>query len=173
MTDYIDNDEEINFRSTPVVDKGTGTNFDDDNYFPDIEPVTVNLFECEHPVHDALAHFERPISDVGTDHIFITDIDFLEQDSVEYEDTLREYAESLKTGHSRKASIILEMEHDGLVFEHWRSWVNQTLLGCHVVSLSCTHLHYKVLVIQEELIYTGQPHYNAIFGVHGNRPCYK
>ena len=110
MTDYIDNAKEMNFRSTPLVDKGTGTNFDDDDYFPDIEPVTVNLIDCEHPVHDALAHFERPISDVGTDHIFITDIDFLEQDSVEYEDTLREYAESLKTGHSRKASIILEME---------------------------------------------------------------
>ena len=102
MTDYIDNTEEVNFRSTPVVDIGTGTNLDDENYFNDIEPVTANS-EC--PVNGDFAHFERPTSGVGLEHIFITDIDFLEQDSVEYEDTLREYAESLKTGHGRKVSI--------------------------------------------------------------------
>ena len=101
MTDNTENTEGFNFRSTPVVDTGTGTNLDDENYFADIEPVTA----IERPVNGDLAHFERPTTGVVPEHVFITDLDFIERESVEYEDTLRKYAESLKTGHSVKVSL--------------------------------------------------------------------
>ena len=54
-----------------------------------------------------------------------------------------------------------------------------------VLSCMCAHILTVMFMCSTTSIFTklqsyksldygtGQPHYNAIFGVHGNRPCYK
>ena len=43
------------------------------------------------------------------EHIFITDLEFIDKEDVEYEDTLREYEESLRTGHSLKVGLYVSI----------------------------------------------------------------
>ena len=38
-----------------------------------------------------------------------------------------------------------------------------------LMTLNIAHEYVKIIIN----LCTGQPHYNAIFGVHENRPCYK
>ena len=79
-------------------DTGTGT---DGDYLGDSGPNT-----GVSPDHDEeyLGDIE-PVTGVSLEHIFITDFEFIDKDGVEYEDTLREYEESIKAGHSLKVSI--------------------------------------------------------------------
>ena len=43
------------------------------------------------------------------EHIFITDLEFIDKEDVEYEDTLREYEESLRTGRSLKVGLYVNI----------------------------------------------------------------
>ena len=43
------------------------------------------------------------------EHIFITDLEFIDKEDVEYEDTLREYEESLRTGRSLKVGLYVSI----------------------------------------------------------------
>ena len=47
---------------------------------------------------------------------------------------------------------------------HYNAVVSVTQ-PCHGSQINCFVITIKA--------YTGQPSYNAIFGIHGNRPCYK
>ena len=62
-----------------------GTDMNDEDYFADTDT--------------------EPVTNISLEHIFITDLEFIDKEDVEYEDTLREYEESLKTGRSLKVGF--------------------------------------------------------------------